>query len=693
MPARVRPHASVRLYDAGQGDVYRTDRGMAWLDILEQSVGWGSVSRDSSGTPLLEWLPEIGLTCRPFISYQDTRLAHWLASGGTWEERRIPWSRDRKYRLVQTDTSAGLAWSITSVYSLPANPHLAFSLATGDTPVDWDSAAAAPYVRAEFGGGEWGVQLSKGAAYLLRRVDGAFQVAAELPIPATGGYEDGGELLIILRCLRGQIGVSTDFGRSYTWYADPAGASLSIVSSTMTLRGQGGLCVFGLHQARYYAGVFTSSKRRTFKSRILPTVTITGRTLQPSGTAVAWTDVGDHPNQIAQYRATLTPTSYTTTGLVFYTAPEVYSTTYRIGMSTAGGAGTYTTPWDTRLRGISIRRAPELDQSTCTIRIQLDAGSTLSTNLRGRKVVVRLGWRLDDASDEMYTRYTGYVVDAEAAWDEYGAGTLTLTLDNGAAPLRGEQWEPLDVLPLGGQTVNAAGDYILGTLGWTASYRSWHAAGGLVTLDAGSPEDPCETLRPEETKFETLTRVMGYAGLEVAVRDDGVLLSGAPDYVSGVTHTKRANIGTLADQVWSVRRRIRTQDSATSVLVTGTSPYGEPLIAGAEDTTAETDPTSARFAPWRVSVQDQAPDTVTLGMLLSRAQGLAAEHLRLKDEVDALLYVDFVPVRRDRMLLYGCAEVGIPDATAHAILTLDDEWTLSEAGEPTLETLAGLRRI
>src|SRR5690349_4004105 len=128
MPAtdnRILPLASVRLYDVGQGDPVITDSGWRWLDILSESAAAGTVSL-SSGELTLQYLPDAGLVCRPFLTLADTRATQYSTSGGSWEERRPDVGSPRKYRMVQYDTTANVAWSATAKFSLPANPSVGF---------------------------------------------------------------------------------------------------------------------------------------------------------------------------------------------------------------------------------------------------------------------------------------------------------------------------------------------------------------------------------------------------------------------------------------------------------------------------------------------------------------------------------------------------------------------------------------
>src|SRR5262245_31728518 len=150
---RVVPLASIRLFDPAAGDPLVSDRGWGHWDALALQDPRFAVPRisKSSGEPTLEILQGCGLVCRPQLVLQNTRLTNYNTSGGTWEERR-PASGIRKYRLVQTDTTANVAYSATSKVHLPKNPNLLIEYVLFDTPPDHDADTYPPYVRFEFGG-------------------------------------------------------------------------------------------------------------------------------------------------------------------------------------------------------------------------------------------------------------------------------------------------------------------------------------------------------------------------------------------------------------------------------------------------------------------------------------------------------------------------------------------------------------
>ncbi|HEU4752952.1 MAG TPA: hypothetical protein VFU47_07565 [Armatimonadota bacterium] len=695
---RKEPLISVRLYDEAQGDPVVTDHGYAWYDVLQQSFPFGSVSL-SGGEPTLERLEGIGLVHRPKLNLQDTRKSQFtFHSAGDWEEEQ-PETGIRKYRLFQTNSTANLQWFAKSTYTLPANPHCAFSFVFSDTPGDHDSTTYPPYVRIELGesGGQaqWGIEFSKSqGARLVRWLLGAWQPVMDLEQPQAAANGDLSEVLVLLRCYRGQVGISTDAGRHYRWFAAPDGSAVSIASSAFTVRGQGGILVFGLHQLQYVAGTFTSSTRNTFTSRPGAIPVLTARYDAPGG-SVAIADASTPASGLARYQATLTPRAIAGTPFTFYDGPSLYSVTFRYPVVTTGATGAYTTPWDGRICSARITKGRAMADGGATLEVHWPAGEAFDEKLRWRKVRILLGWRYEDSSEQWWTAFTGYIRRPLLKSGGYGETLLVLELENLAVRLRRPEWTPLDVLPLGGVALGTAADYILYTEGMDASYRAWHALATLP-LSAGYPEEPFELIRPQERKWETLVRLFGYAGLEVGVTDSGAFFSLPYNYVSAVTHTKQVRQGDRTEGLLRLDSGIDYGESATAALVYGTAVNGAALLGWGVDEWAESplQIAAGRFAPWREVVQEEIRDRCDPGMLAARVQALATEYFPLQQVPDVEMFVDLDVGRRDRMILQGGAEWGLPDGTECVVLTLEHRYHVNrDTGEYDLTTRAGLLRI
>ncbi len=674
--------ADVRVYDQGQGDAYVTDRGFAWYDVL--APGAGEISTNA-GRPALQFIDGFGLVCAATVVACDTRIANYVASGGLWEERR-PAYGDRRYRLVQYDASDSVSWSITSRFPLPQDPEVAWTIRLSEVPADWSGPE--PYVRIEFAG-EWALQFAESGSGIMHLHDASWTQVADLPQLRTDS-----ENLIVLRCLRG-IAVSLDYGRTWSWYR----AAGAIRSMPWSVRGCGHVIAVGLHQLQMAAGTYTSEPRNTYTRRLSTDATITGRASVPPGASITYADASQPDLAIARYTATLTPAVTAGVPFQFYHSAALYAVQFTYPVTRSSPTRTYTTPFANLLTRVSIRRAFQPDETSATIEIQRDAAQAWVANLRRSKVAIRLGWS-EDGVEEWYTRFTGYVSRVTARRDDVGRAVFAIELENTLARFRHTEWSVTDEFALGGMTVNQALDWVLASEGLDASGSMWHSAGDRVVLPPGEPETPVELLRRGERKLETLQRLASYAGLEVVARDDGVIATSPRCYVSPVvTCDLYASAGgaggELDDWVIAAEADVSYDDSATAVVVVAKSADGEAgeAVAWCVDTTAETDITSDRFSPWREIVHDELPATSDHGLLVARAQSLASDLFAIRHDVTVASYANLSLNRRDRVRIYGCDGIGVPDGAEYVVLTLDDDWRVSSDGDITLRTVAGCRRI
>ncbi|MFN3650100.1 MAG: hypothetical protein ACK47B_11020 [Armatimonadota bacterium] len=694
LSARRTPLLEIRLFDAGEGDPVITSRAYGWYDALLQSGLYGRSDFDASGRPKLELLPGIGLACRAQLQLQDTRLNHYSTSGGTWEERRPGVGAPRTYRIIQLDTTAGVQWSATSTWDHPSDPDCALELLLPDSPPDWDATTYPPYVQVELGGGAYAVRYDTEGGFLLRKVAGSWQRVMSLPRPARGdGYgRDRETTLLYLRFLRGMLGISADGGASYAWYADPTGAAVTIPAGRLAVRGQGGACLFGLHKLGYSEGVYTSPERNTLSSRSAPTQSFVGRYAAPGATSLVLTDVSTPLSAVACYTATLTPEDRAALSFTFQRSPVLYATEFIYAPAVTAGAETYTTPWP-KAHSIRVSEPEQLHAGHAEWTIEIPPGEEPNwQSLRRRKVQIRMGYT-EDGVEHWWTLFTGYIDSIRPQWNDYGACTATIRADSATARFKRSCWSPLEQFALGGRTLNAAADLILASEGLNSSFQSWDGLGDLFTLPAGLPEDPCELCRPQEWKWETLTRLMGYANLEPYADRDGHYRSVRRDYYGAVTAELHVtDPSEISELPQSLASQIDFNQAYTAVLVTGVLPWGEAGAGYAVDAPAETDTSSDRFCHWRELVIEQLPGTVSPGMLLARTQALAWEHFGRRETPSISVELNPDVQRRDRISIYGAERAGIPDGTEYVVLSLEHAIQADpESGEVTMTTTAGLR--
>ena len=690
--------ASIRLYDPGQGDPVIQDHGLDWYSAVAWCWAQGQPSYTSGGKTHLEYLEGIGLVCRPFLTLQDTRKSNYtFHASADWDEVRPGAGSPRHYRLFQNNSTPNLVWWAKSTFTLPKDPHVAFSFIFADTPADQDGDLYPPFVRIELGGDNptWGIEFNKtDGCRLLRWWNNQWVEAAQLEEPQGLGFGDNEEKVVIVRVLRGQICLSTNWGKSYTRFSYPDGTAASIPAGKYAIRGTGGVLIHGLQQLVYQSGTFTSPTKNTFTSRIVPPATsFVKRSYEPSGTSAALADLSQPGNAIAQWKATLTPTSTGSVPFAFYSTPELYSVWLNYAVVRSTPTLTYTTPWDGDLRSLRISKPRELDQGTLTWEVHGDSESPFVYAGRWRKVQVVLTELLDDGTNGQTASFVGYVQNPAAEQSEYHAKPLSFSAVNATIPAKRMKWNELSgIPPLGGMTGNAALDICLDRMGLTTAYRTWHVWGNQL-LPPGLPEDPAFWPKPNDTLWDTMTEIASFFGLELFVDDAGQWHTLPKLYVNP-TVTKQWDLDPATDYkqlLFRVRFSNDAMENVTAVLVKAHDLYGNALYGYAVDTYAETDPTSVRFSPWRETESEEVQFPITAAMAAGRAGFLANDMTVPKFPAEVEGPSDLSLSRRDRCNVLN-SHVGIANTDEFWIETLDHTWTaIDRLGE--IRTVAGLRRI
>jgi hypothetical protein len=706
------PLGSLKLWAAGQADRWLSQRESAWYDVGPAGFNAGAVDY-ANGLPTLEYLPmaQLGetqtgaLVCRPRLVLQDTHLSDYTVTGGGWEERYPQTGAVRKYRLVQYDGTADIQWSAESTFPLPANPSVAFSLVFLDTPSDWDEATYPPHIQLTFGAGQWGLYITKSDVLLLGMVGGSLQPIASLPAPRSADNSDNSESLIVLRCHRGQVGISTDGGDRYQWVPGV------VAAGAFTVSGQGGMLVFGFHQLAMEQGVWLSPNRHARVIRPLsPALQFEARDDETYG-SVAYTDLSAPTSGTAQYSVELTPTTdLLGCGWSCYRSPEVYAVTTRYVAIPSAFGGTGFSEIQPDLLEANIDKPRELDGAGGSVVVRLDPETANYWN-RGdfAKFELSLGHQIEGGGDYLQVVLVGFVCDITVTNETYNSVDLAMKLTTVAERFRRARWNKLDTFPLGGRTLNQALDLILETEGLPAntSYRQWDFVGGLfwgflgdrVVIPLGMPEDPFEWPVAGECKWATMQRLAGYFGLEVVPLDNGILTTVPKRYLDPVVSaTYQADALNLSDtelQRLALRLRWRrnSQEKATSVLLDGVDENGNPIFVYATDDAAEQNPLSPRFTPFRVEIQETLDGTVSPGLLASRAGELAREFFIEPISVDLTHSVDLTLSRGQRVRVEGFEAAGVNPLYDFRIATLRHTYRAEGGFGPSLATEAGLEVV
>ena len=698
--------AEVRVFLPNGADPYLTKRVYAFYETMAEVFAQDSAPVDTyaNGHPLLEFIEGVGLVCTGRLNLQDTITTNFPSSAGTWSHY-YPASggTPRKRRLRQTSTVAGLQWSTgASNYTLPVNPCVIFSLNVPETPPDWDESTYPPYVRIVLGGGAYALEWSKvyGNALLIN-AGGAWEAIAEIPPLETANNTDNREVFVWFRVHRGLIlvGVSAR-GRPQTYTAarlphDAYGVPADFPGGYWLCQGQGGqIAGLGIHQMAFTAGDYLSPIRPLDRNRSFQTATFAGsRFSEPTGTSVTLYDWTNHTALLAGYKAILTPaTTGTGTPFLFHHSPELYAVRFKYPAVRSIPTGVYTTPFEQT--AVRIQEPDDLADSSAEITARLDPSVQASFNypLTFFEILLK-ELDSDGTTERSYTVFGGHLTEEPIENGTFNELTWQGKLQNQALRFKSAFWQPFESVPLGGQSVNAAIEEVFESEGLDpAGYITLHVAGNLMPIPAGWPEDPAEWPSEGESKWETLRRIAGYAGLEIIPKRDGTYECVALGYVAAAV-TKEWEAAPATDLLAFVQRFRNTRlhlERATYIIVEGMNWAGVPMWFIAIDTDAEEQPTSPRFTPWRITLRDRIPGRTTPGLLIGRAQALAAELFRNRDEAEVVAPIDFTVERRHRGTVTGL-NAASPDAAEYSVRAIEIN-LVSQHFTPDNTITAGLRR-
>ncbi len=687
---RVLPLCSVRLYNSGDGDPLLISPAWGCYDILQEQAGQGIISRDAYGGELLEILPDVGLVCRPYLVMQHTQAAYWAVSGGTWEELRPYAGGTRVTRLCQVDVTANAAWQAVSNYSLPQNPSFALSLNVADAPSDQNDAVSVSYIRFEFGGG-WAIEQhpSEGVRVLQwSPASGLWLPVLDLSSPGGPFGEKLDEDWFFVRCLRGRIFVSTDYGKSYQSVAGNAEAA------PLVLRGVGRAAAFGVHQLAYYPGVWTAPTRRMDMARATaPDLLVTG--LAPTGTSAlaTATNTGD----LHGYTLTLTPAAVTAGPWACYWTPEVYSVISSYRLQWSNPALSYTTPWDGKILSVDIDLPYELDQGQAEFTVKLDSVN-LTGHWRWRKCEIWLGEYKSDGSTVMERCFTGYIRAVAPEQTDPTGTRVRITLANATIRARRQTWR--SSIPLGGQLVSDALTDVMEFAGipyaapWT-DLQHWTAVNsnaGNVTLPSGTPEDPKHYPRRGDTLWQTMQEMVRVSADEIGVDRHGrwyaVQLGYEAPSVSQVWQAEDlGGSADIRDMLLQASARFDATDCATGVSIFGHDEQDRPLAAGIR-TGWERWPGHPFYSPWPEELVEEDSEGATTAAALSQ-QAVSAYLSRVlpRREVTVKAPGKIGLERRMRCRVSG-ANIGVSGYTDLIVMTVHYHW---ERRLPAVQVEVGLR--
>lgn len=707
---------SVRVAPIAQGDAVVTDHGLAWYDLVEESFKWASGNYDPKGLPYLEAVEHVGVLARPFLNLKDTLKIHWSVSGtGQWENRGSTSGAPTVQRLMQYTTNTSSIYLATCNFTHPQDPNFALSLIIPPSPRTWDTSGLPPYVRLEFGNGEWAVHFEDRGNYLLRWIAERWVVVGDLDDLSLGqGYGQIDEKVLFVRCVSGKLIISTNFGKTYKRYENFNDVPVVVAGGKFNFRGQGGQVIFGIHELQYHNGAYLDSvSLNTFTERltVFPTFDLT-RSFLPAGTGIAFLDRSTTGAiNKAAYRATFTTTSAPRTNLNYYYTPVLRATVMQYSVAVSSFLPDWDTPWDDKLWNTTVNKAFELANATASWRFDIDPGESIDENYRLRKVQIVVyaeTWSDYDSdsrslvSTDAYVVFTGYITgftlndgEGEGPYAEFNAGTI-------AARLQRTEWDFNWILPLGGLDCGTAADLVLYTEGLTAADRAWwEPISSAWLLPAGLHREPFMMLKRKQKKWKTLEEIFSYPQLELGVLDNGVLTSVPKNYYSGVTHQLQGQIPTdkkdLSDAVVSVQTKVNYLDTATVAITYAKALDGSGLVAFIVDLEAEQNVLSPRFCPQREAVQQDVDFKSETGTVQGKTLDLAYDMLVKKKEPDLRIPLGRQSLgigRRDFIQPYGMADLQLEDGVYYWVMSSSLSLQMDRrTGRVNLDASAGVRKV
>lgn len=695
MPARkLWAVASLEVYPIGQGDPIMSDRGFGMYEILRDTYQTAEYDYNSKRLPRLEFIEDIGLTNRMLPNYRNTRLSDFdFADATNWDEIQPT----TNYYVRMFNNSPGIVESATTKVAFPQNPQFAIELDILDTPTDWDGASLPAQIEIQLGpSAEWSILIDKNS--------GNYFLKSGQSIGSLGSLEqnrDRGSGMIFVRWNRGQILVSMDGGKTYSKFGNPDQPAI-IHSAKLKIKSQGQAFGLGIQELTPETGWIRGRERNTFKTRFATEI-ITGRYDATDGTSVAFADIHVGTNT-ARWQATLTPIRVVTFPFNFWVTPSLYSVTVRYPfIRVVDTSVTVETPFDAYILQVTYDGGDSLLDSSATVTLHQKAYDDFGNldNWHDRKVKIKTGWKWSDDSVTWDKHLVGYVQAANLVWDGFNSVTVNMTIENSLIPLKKEQWTPLDVVPFGGLTPTAIGDYHLKSIGFMdeagadTTRRAWSGLNGSATipLDWGYPEDPFELVRPREYKIESLTRIFGYRGLDIGADDDGIIFDVLKEWVDQTDpldfYPNSQTTNDIEKHFKRVSSGIDFRNSATTIMVFGQAPNGDTIMLMNVDDQAELNPASGRFAPFRSVVQEDISGTANPYDLIQRANSLAAQYFPRDNRGDGTIRYNGLIPRRKKIIVHNCQGIGIPDGAEYVARTIRH----NVVNRGTSETTIGIKLL
>jgi len=640
--------------------------GMLVQGVRHSGNAGGGEAAASSGLGGLN-----AMIARPHLdTSQSIGLGHLTPLAGNWLQLKNI-GLQNEVKLYQYNGTPNVLTGIRSNFSLPTNPMFAVSLyrAHVANSHDWSQP---PYTEIHWSVGtpatphsaqEWAIAIPYGEPMLLLRYEnGAWEKVSDsdegLDMPVFEGMARGQRVFLWFAVIRGHIVISTDGFVDHLWTyplrGGSSGASGELIhSGKVSLWHNAGQWMFSCYPIAMHGCLIQSPPfsaaydtcdcggELILNYRRLPVIDDDFNPLHQVAVRDNTAEVsGLEPHQ-RTWQAELTPhlhTCYdvgtdpdTGASVDFHTAvsPELYSV--QIGQFPELQTGAAPTSEDLTSKVISVTGRQRnsgiaTTGSAAHYRLALDNQDGSLADIREyRRLGLKLGWHLDDDSDDLSQVASGYLVEPRLDIAPGGESLLHVELLDPMIRLRDERADGRSPV-FDDWSVKAVFQWVLDRCGLHRCEQNLEDTGTCLSM--GSPEQPLWVVEPGRPWIDFLQQVAGFDhGAAVFFDENGCFVKACPHCrrlrtaEDVLTHDgteagscestvtwelyTRSTAAPDPTQPGEILRLSRLRESLAGadyrnyVMVAGLGASGHPVRSVAYDAESLYDPTSTRYVGWR----------------------------------------------------------------------------------------------
>lgn len=659
---------------------YGSKEELELFDQVTKTASFGQTSYSRGIDPTTGWqLPDCIWSPERYVSLfgvtdnLDTRLSEWgtcpyyqnTVNANAWQEERTVYPPLR-YRLVQTDSTAGKYFSRRSTFQHGLNSSFAIHIDVPNPPSDTDLSLGQPFAAVAWGNWRWAIFFIPDGSPILAewRKTAWFPVLQLKPLPRTPKAELTGEDVVLVERTRRAIIINgyyeIDFPWSDTDAEDFAAMRLEEKGAKGEYaRGRGGEdCYYREDEPYWNAGPFdffgfglaaslgiSTVSYPTLGSYYSPKppipqprgsffgtdVPIFYPDWEANGGVVSVTNLNGPSDSFFQFRVDMAPARQVLGSKVWQKTPSLhgmgvfYPALPITGFATFGDGGQ---TLEGRIEACSVDKPEKLDDRSFEAELLFPDGFRLLTgDWRETPAKVFLGRDGGPLGSSATTVFSGYITKMHARREHVNMVRASMTLS--PAALRPKRMRfGHSTMPRGGLTLNQALDVWLLGRGMPLSQRFWDPLGNLVTLYKGFPENPPFWPDPEGDSWEWHQRLCEVFGLELSEDDDGNFWTTPIEGYQITPVYWHASVPVTPETVpQNLEGEGDTLETYTRVFVYAKTHRGEEIARWVINWDAEQNPTYPGFRPWkeehktRLDFGPVDPGFVTLAAI-SKAQEL-----------------------------------------------------------------------